>query len=108
MKLEDYMGDDEVAEIIPAEELQEITATEEQLHKSKINALITSFMDSMRRSAEQRGATSYAADILKKESKIVDELKELFEAKGYKTSVVENSFQGQEVLTLTISWKKED
>lgn len=107
MKLEDYMGDDEAAEIIPADELQEITATEEQLHKSKINALVTSFMDSMRRNAERQGATSYHADILKKEEKVVNEIKELFEAKGYSTSTAENSFQNQEVITLTISWKKE-
>lgn len=107
MKLEDYMGDEQI-DIIPADELQEITATEEQLHQSKIKALVANFMDSMRRNAEQRGATAYSADILKKEQKVVEEIKGLFEAKGYKTTVVENDFQGQEVLTLTIIWKKED
>jgi hypothetical protein len=106
MKLEDYMGDD-VAEIIPADELREITATEEQLHKTKVNALVTNFMDSMRRHAEHSGATSYSADILKSEEKVINDLKQLFEANGYKTLTNENSFQGKDVITLTLIWKED-
>jgi hypothetical protein len=64
-------------------------------------------MDSMRRTAEQRGATTYSADILKKEAKVVNELQKLFEAKGYRTQITENNFQGQDIVTLTIIWKED-
>ncbi len=99
----------EEQELVTAEQLRELTATDEELYDRALKGLVESAMSSMVANATNQGALGYGVQILlesngKSNEKLIEDFVKTFQDLGYTVNTNDAEISGQKVRNVNIEW----